>query len=201
MATINKPNDLSTVWSSAGDMVKPPNTKIATGWEIEVPPRQWFNWIDNRQDQAIAHINQHGIAVWDSLTEYQASKSYTQGSDGIVYKCKVTNSGNDPVLDIAGTYWKKAFFEVEDTPSDPNQVTLPGGIVFKWGNATVASGGTVLFDTPFGSEVISVIIAHGPGADNPLSSAISTQNLAGFTVLHENGAGMNGFSYFAVGRD
>lgn len=201
MPAISKPNDLSVIWASSGDVVKPSNTKINGGWTVEVPPHQWFNWLDNRQDQAIGHINQYGIAQWDSGTEYQAGMSHVLGSNGIVYKCKVTNTNNNPVVDLAGAYWKQAFFEnTSEVPSDTS-VTLPGGIVYKWGQGAAESGGTITFDEPFGSEVLSIVITHGPGADNPLACAISSWNLSGFTVLHENGAALNGFSYFAIGKD
>lgn len=99
--------DLSLIWSSAGDILKPSDSKIQSGWAAEVPPRQWFNWLDNRQDQAIAHIAQHGIAVWSDALEYQAGKSYVQGSDGIVYKALTTNTNTDPVGNIGD--WESAF--------------------------------------------------------------------------------------------
>lgn len=99
--------DLSLIWSSAGDILKPSDSKIQSGWAAEVPPRQWFNWLDNRQDQAIAHIAQHGIAVWSDSLEYQAGKSYVQGSDGIVYKAITTNTNTDPVGNVGD--WESAF--------------------------------------------------------------------------------------------
>lgn len=100
--------DLSLIWSSAGDILQPSDSKIQQGWSAEVPPRQWFNWLDNRQDQAIAHIAQHGIAVWSDTLEYQAGKSYVQGSDGIVYKALTTNTNINPVGGAPGN-WESAF--------------------------------------------------------------------------------------------
>lgn len=105
MAEISKPSDINKIWSSSGDTISPSDTKIQTGWVVEIPPRQWFNWLDNKQDQAIAHINQHGIAVWDSNTEYQAGKSYVQGSNGVLYKAIQTNTNQDPTTDVTNTYW------------------------------------------------------------------------------------------------
>jgi hypothetical protein len=105
MTNITKPSDLSKVWAAGGDVSIPDDAKITTGWEVEIPTNQKFNWLDNRQDQAIAHINQHGVAIWDSATEYQANTSYTQGSDGNIYACKVTNTNQDPVADTTETYW------------------------------------------------------------------------------------------------
>ena len=115
MANILKPSKLNLLWASSGDILDPGDTKYQTGWGVEVPPRQWENYIQNKQDQAIAHINQHGIAVWDAETEYQADTSYTQGAtNGTIYRAKVTHSGQNPELDTLNTYWDIAFAAAGD---------------------------------------------------------------------------------------
>lgn len=118
MAEINKPSDINKIWASAGDVLAPSDSKIATGWQVEIPPRQFFNYIDQKQDQAIAHINQHGIAVWDNTTEYQYSvsgtKSICMGSDGTIYRAKQVNINQNPVTDLTDTYWEIAFANVSD---------------------------------------------------------------------------------------
>ena len=115
MPQIIKPSNLSLTWASAGDVLDPGNTKYATGWQVEIPPRQWFNYLDNRQDTAIAHINQHGVAVWDSGTEYQANKSYCQGlTNGTIYRCVQTHTNQNPEADMSGTYWIVAFASAGD---------------------------------------------------------------------------------------
>ena len=82
---ITKP-DMEFIWASGGAIVEPSDVKKQTGWTAEVPPHQWENWIQNRQDQYLAHVNERGIAEWDNNTDYLASGlSYVQGSDGIVY--------------------------------------------------------------------------------------------------------------------
>lgn len=111
MAEITLP-DLSLLWASAGDILQQSDSKIQQGWSPEIPPRQWFNWLDNRQDEAIAHIAQHGIAVWSSTMEYQAGKSYVQGSDGLVYKAITTNTNTNPVGGAPGN-WQSAFLTVD----------------------------------------------------------------------------------------
>src|SRR3989304_1944868 len=112
MAQINKPSNLSLTWASGGDILNPGDTKYATGWNVEIPPRQWFNYLDNRQDEAIAHINQHGIAVWDAVTEYQyealGEKSIVMGSDGIIYRTLTTNTNQNPTTTV-GVHWEIAF--------------------------------------------------------------------------------------------
>lgn len=110
MPQIIKPSNLSLTWASGGDVLNPGDTKYATGWQVEIPPRQWFNYLDNRQDTAIAHINQHGVAVWDAATEYQEDKSYAQGpTNGTVYRSVQTNTNQNPETDVTNTYWIVAF--------------------------------------------------------------------------------------------
>lgn len=115
MAEILKPSNLSLTWASAGDVLDPGNTKYVTGWQVEIPPRQWFNYLDNRQDTAIAHFNQHGIPVWDAATEYQEDKSYVQGpTNGTIYRCAQTHINQNPESDVSNTYWIIAFASAGD---------------------------------------------------------------------------------------
>lgn len=136
MANISKPANINQIWSSGGDILKPSDSKIAQGWTAEIPPRQWFNWDQNRKDQAIAHINQHGIPVWDAVTEYQANSSYTKGSDGRLYFCTVTNTNKDPVTDR--TSWQPVL-----APSGIQRFTANG-------NFTVPSGVQTVYVTAIG---------------------------------------------------
>lgn len=115
MAQILKPVNLSLTWASGGDVLNPGDTKYATGWQVEIPPRQWFNYLDNRQDTALAHINQHGVVVWDATTEYQEDKSYVQGvTNGTIYRCIQTHTNQDPELDVGNVYWIVAFASAGD---------------------------------------------------------------------------------------
>lgn len=112
--------DMSAVWASLGDNTKPVDSYITNGWEAVKPPRQYFNWLDNRQDSAIAYIYQAGIVEWDDLTDYEGGageNSYVQGSDGKVYKCLADNGPNvsgvgtkDPVVQPGNAaFWVEAF--------------------------------------------------------------------------------------------
>jgi len=114
MAT-TKP-DYTYKWASDGDKIAPSDAKIQTGWSPEIPPYQWENFIQNRQDEMLAYLNERGIPEWDNRTDYIAGKSYVQGSDGRVYK-SVSASGptttvQDPVTDSTDTYWTIAFADV-----------------------------------------------------------------------------------------
>lgn len=109
MPNITKPSGLSNIWAKGGTKIDPGATKVNIGWVVQLPPYEYQNWIDNRQDQAIAHFSQHGIPEWDSSTEYQGLLSYTQGSDGVIYKCLQTNTNKDPSNTLNGQYWAVAF--------------------------------------------------------------------------------------------
>lgn len=116
MTLIVKPN-YKYIWAVGGDIVEPTDLKKQQGWTAEVPPFQYENWIQNRQDQYLAHINQRGIPAWDGQTEYEAGGlSYVQGSDGKIYKSVAasgpTSTVKDPTTDATDTYWKVAFADL-----------------------------------------------------------------------------------------
>lgn len=105
MPLISKPTDVSKIWADTGDKSEPDDAKKSLGWVEEIPTYQDFNWLFNKIDQMGAHCNQLGVPVWDSETEYQAYKSYTQGSNGYIYHAKTTHTNSDPVLDTTETDW------------------------------------------------------------------------------------------------
>lgn len=98
--------DMSTIWGSTGDIAAPSATKIATGWIVEAPPRQYWNWLENRQDAMLAYLAQKGIPEWDAVTEYVINKSYVQYNN-VVYKCIKTVTNVTPGTDA--TAWTVAF--------------------------------------------------------------------------------------------
>lgn len=108
MPVFNKP-DVNKPFASGGSRVAPSETKIAQGWVEEIPPMEWQNFLQNRNDQFLAHINQRGIPMWDSVTEYQAQASYVMASNGVIYRAKQTNTNVNPLLDTTNTYWEIPF--------------------------------------------------------------------------------------------
>lgn len=107
MATFNKP-EFNSVWASGGTKTSPEPAKINQGWVVEIPPFEYDNWIRNRQDAMLAHINQAGIVAWDASVEYQAGKSYVQSPSGVVFKALTTHTGVNPDTDVNGN-WEVAF--------------------------------------------------------------------------------------------
>lgn len=118
MAFRTKP-DFSAVWASLGDNTKPVDSYITNGWETVKPPRQYFNWIDNRQDSAIAYLYQAGVPEWDAFVDYEGGagvNSYAQGSNGKIYRCLADNGPNivsigakDPTNALNSAFWTEAF--------------------------------------------------------------------------------------------
>lgn len=115
MAEIKKPSSLGVIWASQGDKVRPTDEKMAVGWLVEIPHREHFNWFWNKLDTFINHLNQKGIPEWDALTEYIEDKSLVMGSDGKVYRCKVTNRGFNPTT--SPEHWESAFLSLGDKDS------------------------------------------------------------------------------------
>lgn len=163
MALLDKPN-MEEVWASGGAAVKPSDEKIQTGWTAEVPPYQYENWIQGRQDQYLAHINQRGIPQWDGVTEYEGGGlSYTQGTDGVVYK-SVDPSGpsgtvQDPTTDVGATYWEKAFADNGDSRivnAVPNDRTIIAGTGLSGGGSLAANRTlSVDFATPEQAQALT----------------------------------------------
>ena len=99
----------NNVWASTGAKLTPDVAKISQGWVVEIPPYEFDNWMQNRQDALLAHLNQLGIPQWDSTVEYQAGKSYVQGTTtGVVYKALTTHLNVNPETDIQNN-WVFAF--------------------------------------------------------------------------------------------
>lgn len=97
---------MNDIWAAAGDVVMPEAVKIAEGWLVEVPPRQYWNWMQNRTDVNLAYIFQRGVPEWDISVEYLANKSFVV-YNGVVYKCILTGVGKNP--ESQPTYWVRAF--------------------------------------------------------------------------------------------
>ena len=107
MTVITKP-DISKIWAESGATIAPPDAKIASGWGYEMMPFEWENWLQNRNDMMLSHINQRGISEWDAITNYYSNKSYVTGSNGLVYVALLDSTNVNPVGDLSGA-WTRAF--------------------------------------------------------------------------------------------
>lgn len=109
MALVARPN-MSAIWASGGARVQPSDAKVNTGWTAEIPPHQWENWVQNRQDEGIIYLFQRGMAEWSATEDYAGGGlSYTIGSDGNMYR-SVQASGPsstvvNPVTNTSFSHW------------------------------------------------------------------------------------------------
>ena len=94
---VNKPDINYGIWANNGDVAVPSSEKVEIGHIVEKPKKEIVNWIENRQDQFMAYLNQVGIPEWDSKTTYKDNISFVNRS-GTVYKAKSQNIDKDPTL-------------------------------------------------------------------------------------------------------
>lgn len=95
----SKPN-MEKVWADTGAKIDPETQygagKTEQGWIAEIPLHETENFMRNRADQCLAHINDYGIVTWDSVTEYPVGAWIRSTVDGKVYNCLVLNTNNEP---------------------------------------------------------------------------------------------------------
>ena len=191
MAILNKPTGLNVLWAATGVKTSPDTSKIQLGWIVEIPPYQYQNWLDNRQDAFIAHTNQQGVPSWDPETEYQGGLSYTKGSDGVIYKCLVTNTNSNPTDSLNRARWVVAFevfgsvavVQAALTQHLNNYSSLSGitNIVAARSNLSVYSRAEVDagFAIKAGSSTVQFSVANPTAAAHAISLAYLNTRLVG----------------------
>lgn len=108
MPITTKP-DYNRIWANSADPadIVDPDTiipgKFDSGWEAEIPPYEFFNFLQNYFCKGQTYLNEQGIGEWDNATTYPIN-SLTKGSDGLLYRAKLEQSNNDPTTDD-GTNW------------------------------------------------------------------------------------------------
>jgi len=132
---ITKP-DLTRVWAAGAapaNVVDPDSVvpgKYAAGWTAEIPPFEYFNYLQQQFSGGLAVLNENGILYWDAVTAYEAGALVSVG--GLVYRAVSSNSGVDPSADTAQTTWRVVFSprhgEIQVVPyisTGGNQVYVP----------------------------------------------------------------------------
>lgn len=165
--------DMTDIWASAGDVVAPDSAKITSGWGVEVVPRQWWNWFENRQDNNIAYMLQKGFPEWDATTEYIINKSYVQ-RNGTVYKATATSTGSDPV---SLTSWVKVFADYSASSNALGALTPAANAIPYFTSTSAAS--------TFPST------AYGRGASN-LANIAAALTYFGAQAAHVNLTALSG---------
>lgn len=198
MAEITKPLSLNIIWSSSGVATAPTTSKYQTGWTIEAPPYQTVNYVFNKSDTVLAHLNQFGFLSWDAETEYQANKSWTR-HNGVVYFCKVTNTNQNPLSDVSETYWRPildgtkvlpaasvsayGLTLIDDADAATARTTLGGTTVGKalFTTASASAARTTLGATTVGGNVF--IAASESAARTAIGVVNSTESLSGIIEI------------------
>ena len=145
MPKFDKPANLNTIWASEAlsqNNVYPSVSYAEEGWLQVKPPYQYENALNFKHDQMLAHLNQLGIPEWDSTTEYQAGKSYVQGSNNVVYKCIQTHINKNPA-----TAGNEAFWNVWEGNRQATQ-TARGTVELATDNETRQGTSSILAVTP-----------------------------------------------------
>jgi len=96
--------DISDAWASSGSVTNPGAAKTILGWIAEIPTFQVFNWILNRVDSFLQHVNEQGIVSWDNATTFVEGATVL-ASDGNNWKLPPgagTSLNEDPTL---GSPW------------------------------------------------------------------------------------------------
>lgn len=172
MAETSKPSYAYT-WASGGDKQTLTQTIIQQGWTVAKPSFQRANAVESRQDLMLQHIDQHGIPVWSSDTEYFANKSWVTGSNGELYRAVADSVGVNPVGDTSNKWYRVLDEFFTKTQSDTRYLGLavPSGAVFHFAMQTapagylVCNGGAVsrtAFPTLFAA--IGTLYGNGDGS-------------------------------------
>jgi phage-related tail fiber protein len=99
----SKPQKMGVTWASQApiDNILDPDSvvggKVDTGWLVEIPSLQFFNWIQNNISARCAYINTLGISEWDADTIYPVGAWVNVPSMSKIFKSTVSNNqGVDP---------------------------------------------------------------------------------------------------------
>tara|TARA_R110000822_G_scaffold84867_3_gene199020 strand:- start:3853 stop:5220 length:1368 start_codon:yes stop_codon:yes gene_type:complete len=99
--------DLTRVWaaSAAPTNIEDPDTtvpgKFAAGWTAEVPTFENFNFLQQLFTEALAHISEHGICDWDSVTTYPDKAWVRSTVDQEIYIALSSNINKEPSANAA----------------------------------------------------------------------------------------------------
>lgn len=117
--------DVNTAWANSGALIEPDNSKYNLGWTSgEKPFYQYMNFVQNRADTFIKHVNEYGIAQWDGVTIY-SQYSIVLFTDGNIYQSLAdSNQNNQP--DESPTFWKLLSEEFSQSIGDQNRIINSG---------------------------------------------------------------------------
>ncbi len=200
MAKETRP-DYAYKWASAGAVATPTNSKIQQGWIVQKPPHEYWNFIENRQDQAISYMMQQGIPEWNNAIEYQNGSSFIQ-YNGKLYKAIQTGTNKNPASETA--YWEEfssldlsaAIALIEPSqylvikPTTTDQI---GSLTVAPNKATATTSIVSVVDRADNTNYSSLVMGIGVGGASIQSLGNGTESAYNLTIS----AGGSAVSYFA----
>ena len=138
MPKTTKPN-FNRIWAATAlpsDVVDPGDTEFAEGWESEIPPYEFFNYLQQLFSSGLKYYNENGIAEWDSdTTYYNLGQCMINGEHFI--SLIDDNTGNDPNAGSnLGSKWRRGFVteaqlteKIQFAPWSPSTIYTLGDIV------------------------------------------------------------------------
>lgn len=119
MTTTSKP-DMTLAWANSGLVTKPSDTVINSGWIAEKPPFQTENWIQNRADLYLKHLEERGVPQWDQQIIYSLN-SLVYFQETVWISLTNSNLNNSP---IAGS---GSWIPLQEMSSPPGLVQVFAG--------------------------------------------------------------------------
>ena len=163
---------IDTVWGSTGATTDPGTTKMNLGWTAEIPTHNVQNFWQQRVDEFLTHVNEQGIAVWDTVTTYPLD-AWAKGSDGEVYVALQIATAQDPIS--APAFWELLSEKINPAGSGSTGNNANGyfkiaddGTISQWGVTTVSASSTaVTFPVAFTTlaSISVTAIPHNTGGD------------------------------------
>lgn len=115
-------------WAQGGAQSDPGDIKTELGWVAEKPPYQQENWVQARQDDMLAHIEEQGVPDWNVGTDYLEG-ALAMGSDRAVYRAVQANTGVNPTTD-AGSNWLLLVRTATESNPGVVQLASPSEVLF-----------------------------------------------------------------------
>lgn len=177
------------VWAASGEKLAPENTKIGSGWILEMMPYQYENFLQNRQDVAITYLLQKGVAEWSGEQEYTVNKSVVQ-YQGHLYIATATVTN---VVPTVTTSWRKLTVVVGANGTIPVGSGGTGATTAAQARANLGIGSAGGLDLPVANGLLIKL------ANNTLAarSVIGTEGL----IEVVNGDGVAGNPTITVGSN
>ncbi len=109
-----KPDTINKIWADVGVKVTPSDAYIDTGWTLDIPPYEYFNFAFNKWDVALKTLNEQGVFEWDAETVYGVGSKVI--FDGLHFISKiVSNVGVIPfTLNLGDRVYSSENWKVDD---------------------------------------------------------------------------------------